>query len=59
VLRGTIPPGSYDKGRLKIPNAFKALVENQHGEKGVYDHQPERISVRVYPWRSGSASSSA
>ena len=31
MLRGSYPARIDDKGRLKIPTAFKALVEDRHG----------------------------
>ena len=49
MLRGSYSAKIDDKGRLKIPNAFKALVENQHGEKGVYVTSLSGDSVRLYP----------
>jgi MraZ protein len=33
VLRGNYAAKIDDKGRLKIPNAFRALVEKQHGSE--------------------------
>ena len=35
MLRGSYSAKIDDKGRLKIPNAFRALVEDQHGA-GLY-----------------------
>jgi len=49
VLRGSYSARIDDKGRLKIPNAFKALVESQHGAKGVYVTSLTGNSVRIYP----------
>ena len=49
VLRGSYSARIDDKGRLKIPNAFKAFVENQHGAKGVYVTSLSGHSVRIYP----------
>jgi MraZ protein len=48
VLRGSYPAKIDDRGRLKLPNAFKALVEDQHGT-GVYVTSVTGESVRVYP----------
>ena len=31
MLRGNYAAKIDDKGRLKIPNAFRALIEGQHG----------------------------
>ena len=49
MLRGSYSARIDDKGRLKIPNAFKAFVENQHGAKGVYVTSLSGNSVRIYP----------
>jgi MraZ protein len=49
VLRGSYSARIDDKGRLKIPNAFKAFVEDQHGAKGVYVTSLSGNSVRIYP----------
>jgi MraZ protein len=48
VLRGNHAAKIDDKGRLKIPNAFRALVEKQHGtERFVTSLTGEY--VRLYP----------
>jgi MraZ protein len=49
VLRGSYSARIDDKGRLKIPNAFKALVEDQHGAAGLYITSLTGDSVRIYP----------
>jgi MraZ protein len=49
VLRGSYTAKIDDKGRLKIPNAFKALVEDQHGATGLYITSLTGDSVRIYP----------
>lgn len=49
MLRGSYSARIDDKGRLKIPNAFKALVEDQHGDSGLYVTSVTGESVRVYP----------
>jgi MraZ protein len=49
VLRGSYSARIDDKGRLKIPGAFKAFVESQHGAKGVYVTSLTGNSVRIYP----------
>jgi MraZ protein len=49
VLRGSYSARIDDKGRLKIPNAFKAFVEEQHGASGLYVTSVTGESVRVYP----------
>jgi MraZ protein len=48
VLRGSYAARIDDKGRLKIPNAFRALVDDQHGT-GLYVTSLTGDSVRVYP----------
>jgi len=48
VLRGNYSAKIDDKGRLKIPNAFRALVEDQHGS-GLYLTSVTGESVRIYP----------
>ena len=53
MLRGSYPARIDDKGRLKIPTAFKSLVEDRHGAD-VYVTSLTGESVRVYPmtiWR--------
>lgn len=48
VLRGNHSAKIDEKGRLKIPSAFRALVEDQHGA-GLYVTSLSGDSVRVYP----------
>ena len=48
MLRGNYSAKIDDKGRLKIPNAFRALVEDQHGA-GLYLTSVTGDSVRIYP----------
>jgi MraZ protein len=48
VLRGSYSARIDDGGRLKLPNAFKALVEGQHGS-GLYVTSVTGASVRIYP----------
>lgn len=48
MLRGTYTARIDDKGRLKIPSAFRALIEKQHGTS-VYVTSVTGSSVRVYP----------
>lgn len=48
MLRGSYAARIDDKGRLKIPNAFRALVDDQHGT-GLYVTSLTGDSVRVYP----------
>jgi MraZ protein len=49
VLRGSYSAKIDGKGRLKIPNAFRALVEDQHGATGLYLTSLSGDSVRLYP----------
>jgi MraZ protein len=48
VLRGNHAAKIDDKGRLKIPNAFRALVEKQHGTE-LFVTSLTGEYVRVYP----------
>jgi len=48
VLRGNIPARIDDKGRLKIPNTFRALISEAHGRE-VFVTSLTGESVRVYP----------
>jgi MraZ protein len=48
VLRGNAPARIDDKGRLKIPTAFKAVVEAQHG-RDLFVTSLTGESVRIYP----------
>jgi MraZ protein len=48
VLRGNQPAKIDDKGRLKIPNAFRSLIEGQHGTD-VFVTSLTGESVRIYP----------
>jgi transcriptional regulator MraZ len=48
VLRGSYPAKIDEKGRLKIPNAFLALVEDQRAA-GLYVTSVSGDSVRIYP----------
>lgn len=48
MLRGNFAARIDDKGRLKIPNAFRALVEEQHGVE-LFVTSLTGESVRVYP----------
>ena len=47
MLRGSYSARIDDKGRLKIPNAFRALVEDQTGG-GLYLTSVTGDSVRIY-----------
>ena len=48
MLRGNHTAKIDDKGRLKIPNAFRALVEEKHGSD-VFVTSLTGDSVRIYP----------
>jgi len=48
VLRGNYAAKIDDKGRLKIPNAFRTLIEGQHGAD-LFVTSLTGESVRVYP----------
>jgi MraZ protein len=48
VLRGNYTAKIDDKGRLKIPNAFRALVEGKHGAE-LFVTSLTGEYVRIYP----------
>jgi MraZ protein len=48
VLRGNYAAKIDDKGRLKIPNAFRALIEKQHGTE-LFVTSLTGEYVRLYP----------
>jgi MraZ protein len=48
VLRGNYAAKIDEKGRLKIPNAFRALIEEQHG-KELFVTSLTGEYVRIYP----------
>ena len=48
MLRGNHTAKIDDKGRLKIPNAFRTLIEGQHGSE-VFVTSLTGEYVRVYP----------
>ena len=48
MLRGNYAAKIDDKGRLKIPNAFRTLVEKTHGSE-LFVTSLTGESVRVYP----------
>jgi MraZ protein len=48
VLRGNYTAKIDDKGRLKIPNAFRGLVAGQHGSE-LFVTSLTGESVRIYP----------
>jgi MraZ protein len=49
VLRGSYPAKIDNKGRLKIPNAFRDLVVGHHRNTSLYVTSLSGDSVRVYP----------
>ncbi len=48
MLRGNYAAKIDDKGRLKIPNAFRALIEKQHGTE-LFVTSLTGEYVRLYP----------
>ncbi len=48
MLRGNYAARIDDKGRLKIPNAFRSLIEGQHGSE-VFVTSLSGEYVRIYP----------
>ena len=48
MLRGNSPAKIDDKGRLKIPNAFRAVIQEEHGRE-VFVTSLNGDSVRIYP----------
>ena len=48
MLRGSATARIDDKGRLKVPNAFRRLVEEKHG-RGVFLTSLTGEYVRIYP----------
>ena len=48
MLRGNYAAKIDDKGRLKIPNAFRALIEDKHGS-GLFVTSLTGEYVRIYP----------
>jgi MraZ protein len=48
VLRGNYSAKIDDKGRLKVPTAFRALVQEQHGSS-LYVTSLTGDSVQIYP----------
>jgi transcriptional regulator MraZ len=48
VLRGNYSARIDDKGRLKIPNAFRALIEGKHGTE-LFVTSLTGEYVRIYP----------
>jgi len=48
VLRGNSPAKIDDKGRLKVPNAFRAVIQKDHGS-ALFVTSLTGQSVRIYP----------
>ena len=48
MFRGNAPAKIDDKGRLKIPNGFRALLQQAHG-RDVFVTSLSGESVRIYP----------
>jgi MraZ protein len=48
VFRGNSPARIDDKGRLKVPNAFRSLLESQYG-RDLFLTSLTGENVRVYP----------
>jgi MraZ protein len=48
VLRGNAPAKIDDKGRLKVPNGFRGLIQESHGRE-VFVTSLTGDSVRIYP----------
>ena len=48
VFRGNAPARIDDKGRLKVPNAFRSLLENKYG-RDLFLTSLTGEYVRVYP----------
>ena len=48
VLRGNAPAKIDDKGRLKVPNAFRAVIQKDHGSN-LFVTSLSGQSVRIYP----------
>jgi MraZ protein len=48
VFRGNAPARIDDKGRLKVPNAFRSLLEGKHG-RDLFLTSLSGEYVRIYP----------
>jgi MraZ protein len=48
VFRGNAPARIDDKGRLKVPNAFRSLLESKYG-RDLFVTSLTGESVRIYP----------
>jgi MraZ protein len=48
VLRGNAPARIDDRGRLKMPSAFRAVIQEEHGRE-LFVTSVSGDSVRIYP----------
>jgi MraZ protein len=48
VFRGNAPARIDDKGRLKVPNAFRSLIESRYGRE-LFVTSLTGENVRIYP----------
>lgn len=48
MLRGNSPAKIDDKGRLKVPNAFRSYIESEYGRE-LFVTSLQGDSVRIYP----------
>ncbi len=48
VLRGNAPAKIDDRGRLKVPSAFRAVIQQEHG-RDLFVTSLSGESVRIYP----------
>jgi MraZ protein len=48
VLRGNAPAKIDDRGRLKVPSAFRAVIQEEHGRE-LFVTSLSGDSVRIYP----------
>ena len=48
MFRGNAPARIDDKGRLKVPNAFRAVIQKNHGAE-LFVTSLSGQSVRIYP----------
>ena len=48
MLRGNSPAKIDDKGRLKVPNGFRAVIQKDHGSE-LFVTSLTGQSVRIYP----------
>lgn len=48
MLRGSAPAKIDDRGRLKVPSSFRAVIQEEHGRE-VFVTSLSGESVRIYP----------